>query len=65
MTPSEEIRLRVIEALMAKAPQSPDVAALIERARIVTAYVTDNPQGPARQQGTISIVADKPAPRKA
>lgn len=65
MTPQEEIRLRIVEALIAKAPQSPDPVALIERARVITAFVADNPQGPARQQGTLSIAADKQQPRKA
>lgn len=65
MTPAET-RLRIVEALISKAPQSPDVLTLIERARIVEAYVTaDTPQGPDRVKGTLSIVADTAkGPRK-
>jgi len=58
MMPPAEIRLRLLEALISRAPQSPDVDALIERVKVLTAYVTDTPPGPERLKGTLSIVAD-------
>jgi len=62
---SNEIRLRIIEGLISKAPQSPDVSLLIERARVIEAYVSDNSPEPARPKGTLSIVTDKATgPRK-
>jgi len=58
-----EIRLRCIEALISKAPQSPDVGTLIERAKVLIAFINpDNPQGPGRRKGTLSIAADNGSP---
>jgi len=58
-----EIRLRCLEALISKAPQSPDIGMLIERARCLEAYVRpENPPGPGRKKGTLSIVADNGLP---
>ncbi len=58
-----EIRLRCIEALISKAPQSPDVGALIDRAKVLVAFINpDNPQGPGRRKGKLSIDADNGLP---
>lgn len=61
-----EIRLRVIEAVIAKAPQSPDAARLIETAAVLTEWVLDTPpkRGPGRppKHSVIADTAEAPAP---
>lgn len=56
----EEIRLQIVLAVVANAPQGFDPASVIERARVIETFVSSgNPKGPERVTGTISIGADK------
>lgn len=57
----DEIRLRIVLALIANAPQGFDTGPLIERARTIEGYVMpDNPpkRGPGRPPKQVSIDAD-------